>query len=75
MATGPEKKDATQLDYSEWGPITDEEAALRVSEIESELLAILLRNERNKNADPHELLSDYSTQLAEVHRIVMKRRA
>jgi hypothetical protein len=64
---------ATQApDYSEWSPITEEEAALRVREIESELLAILLRSERGKNVDPHELLWSYYTQLAEVHRIALK---
>jgi hypothetical protein len=71
----PDAKHATQVpDYSEWDPITDEEAHDKICKIETELLAVLLRSEWGKSKEPHELLADYYARAAEIHRIVVKAR-
>ena len=55
-------------DFSEWNPITDEEAHVKIQKIEAKLLAVLLRSEWGRNKEPHDLLCDYYIRLAEMHR-------
>jgi hypothetical protein len=62
-------------DFSEWAPLTNDELLERMQRNESDLLEILLRwgdPNKNKYKNPHKLLAEQYTRLAEHHRDLME---
>jgi hypothetical protein len=60
--------DEPKPDFYTWTPLSDEEAHFQIESIQADLLEVLVRSEWAKRDNSSELLADFYTRMAEIHR-------